>query len=127
MSGLRQTAMCGTCGWVGYADEEASHRCNPRRVTELELLVADLAAQVAELSGRLAKAENAWALAVGIRAGRDMITPGRPDLHLISLNSAARPAPQVTGGPGRAAKRTPGRASYARVAPLRRAPAGGVA
>lgn len=118
---VRQTAVCGTCSWVGYADEEAGHPCNPRRVNELAGQVTFLAGQVAVLERRLAAAEHAFALAAGIRAGRDVITPGRP-------NRAAGPAPQVTGRASRAAKRTPERASCAvTVAPLRRAPTGGAA
>ena len=129
MNGLGLTTVCGTCGGVMYVDEAASHKCNPRRVSELARQVADLTAQVTVLSQRLSDAERAFALAAGIMQGRQMVTPGRPELHLVSPNRAARPAQQVTrkGGPGRAAtKRTAGRSSQVPVVlPSRRAPAEG--
>jgi hypothetical protein len=101
-----------------YTDEAAGHYCNPQRVAELEQQVAELREQYAKLERRLTVAEQAWALAAGIRGVPDMLTPG--------TKRAARPS-QVTGRPGRVTSRTLGHGRPVVSALPQRAPAGGVA
>ncbi len=110
----RLTTVCTTCGNVLWADEAASHYCNPRRIAELEWRVADL-------EKRLTAALTAFAIAKSVREGREVITPGHSGPRVVPpmtretaktlhpATRAARPALQVISGPGRTATDGPAR------------------
>lgn len=124
VSALRQTAVCGTCGWVGYADEQAAHRCT-RRIVQMEQEIADLRARQADLEKQLTATLLALDIIRSAREERDMLTPGTTQANVIPLTRAARSS-QVTAGSRRTVQRTPGRERTPVTVLPRRAPAGGV-
>ena len=128
MTTTRLTTVCGSCGNVLWEDEAAGHRCNPRRVIELEQRVVDLERRQADLEKQLTGTLLALDIVRSAREGRDMITPGTTQVcDVVPLSRAARHA-QVTGRQrGPTARRALGQGRTAVSSLPQRAPAGGAA
>jgi hypothetical protein len=123
----RQTAFCASCGWVGYKTDFAGHPCNPRRVAELLQRVVDLEQRQADLEKQLTGTLLALDIIRSAREGRDVITPGTTQVcDVVPFERPARHA-QVTGQPGRTARRALGWGRTAVSSLPQRAPVGGAA